>query len=110
MIHRKRHPEFVEGCWACRISSVQVSPSATPSRSTEAAELVAKEKRWNADMAAYKALREQGLQPKRIDGSAALQAGATTRYEVEMAGRVMDPRDAKLAESVHAEVSASQAA
>lgn len=39
---------------------------------------------WVRDMEAYKRLRDQGLQPKRIDGSARLEAKASDRFEVEM--------------------------
>lgn len=41
-------------------------------------------KEWVRDMHAYKRLRDQGLQPKHIDGSAKLEARATDRLEVEM--------------------------
>lgn len=41
-------------------------------------------KEWVDDMHAYKRLRDQGLQPKRVDGSARLEALASDRFEVEM--------------------------
>jgi hypothetical protein len=34
-------------------------------------------------MPAYKRLRDQGYQPKGIDGAAALERDATTRFEIE---------------------------
>lgn len=39
---------------------------------------------WVRDMESYKRLRDQGLQPKRIDGSARLEAKASDRFEIEM--------------------------
>lgn len=42
------------------------------------------EKRWKVDMPAYKRLRRNGLQPRGIDGSAALEKHASTKMEVEM--------------------------
>ena len=56
------------------------------------------EKRWHRDMHAYKRLRDQGLQPPRIDGCADLEVNATTRFEVESGmaypGRERQVRDA----------------
>ena len=74
-LHQQRtHPEPVEGCFGCKAAGFHVAPSATPSRrgGEEAARVNAREKRWDRDMASYKAMRKQGLQPPRIDGSADL--------------------------------------
>lgn len=54
-----------------------------PTRRAGAEVVEAREKRWEKDMPAYKALRAQGLQPPRIDGSANLMEHAETRFEVE---------------------------
>lgn len=59
-----------------------------PTRRQAAEAIEAREKRWEKDMPAYKALRAQGLQPPRIDGSAELMANAETRFEVE-SGKIM---------------------
>lgn len=59
-----------------------------PTRRAGAEAIEAREKRWEKDMPAYKALRAQGLQPPRIDGSAELMANAETRFEVE-SGKIM---------------------
>lgn len=88
------HPQFVEGCWGCKISSVQLTPSAMPTRTVTrvcdydfqrefAREFV------NGDREAYKRLRQNGLQPPRIAGSAHLERHATTKFEVE-SGQVFD--------------------
>jgi len=42
------------------------------------------ERQWHRDMAAYKRLRKNGLQPKGIDGCADLETRATTQQEIEM--------------------------
>lgn len=61
-----------------------VAPSAAPSRNTEidfdATKRAEKEKA--KDMAAYKRLRREGLQPKEINGSARLEARAHEPEEV----------------------------
>jgi hypothetical protein len=82
------HPEPVEGCYPCKLAAVQVSSRVFATRSEArpgqrafmddfAAEFV------NGDREAYKRLREQGLQPPTIRGSANLERHAETRYEVE---------------------------
>lgn len=44
----------------------------------------ARESRWDRDMKAYKAMRDQGLQPRQIDGADRLAGDAKDRVEVEM--------------------------
>lgn len=61
-----------------------VSPSAVPSRNSvidlEATKQAEKDK--DADMAAYKRLRSDGLQPPSINGAARLEAKAEEKHEV----------------------------
>lgn len=61
-----------------------VSPSAVPSRNNvidfEATKRAEKNK--NVDMDAYKRLREDGVQPPSINGSARLEAKAEEKHEV----------------------------
>lgn len=86
MIHRQKHPNLDEPeCFGCRLASIRVAPSATPSRAggSFAAENVAKEKRWTEDHAAYRRLVKNGLQPKVLDGAAELERRATREVEVE---------------------------
>ena len=76
MKHRETHPNLdVEGCFACRISHVAVSASATPTR-RDVSNLNSKEKAWSKDMDAYKRIRKSGGQPTQIDGSARLEKTA----------------------------------
>ena len=90
--HHRVHPEAVSGCYTCRLLSVQVGPSATPSRSEARPGQYAYQQRFaaefhNGDREAYRRLRADGLQPPTIAGSAHLERHATTRFEVE-SGRV----------------------
>ena len=41
------------------------------------------ERNWQKDMPAYKRLRKEGLQPKRIDGAAKLEQKAEHKWQVE---------------------------
>lgn len=92
MIHRRTHPNLDQpGCFGCKVSSVRIAPSATPSRSPRSgrgpqehlSSILAREKRWDTDMPAYKRLVDDGVQPPRIDGSADLEARCTIRDQVE---------------------------
>lgn len=90
------HRDPVEGCYACRISAVQLAPSATPTRSESTPGQRAFMDRFgaqfhNGDREAYKRLRADGLQPRTVDGSAHLERHATTRFEVET-GRIYDDK------------------
>jgi hypothetical protein len=82
--HQETHPTLdVEGCFACRISSVSMDSSCTPNRRKDAARINATESRWDRDMAAYKRLRADGLQPNKIDGAANVEKKAETAFQVE---------------------------
>lgn len=84
MKHRETHPNLdVEGCFGCKISGIQVSSAATPTRRRENDAINRKERRWDRDMDAYKRLRQDGLQPPTIDGSAKLEAKAENSFQVE---------------------------
>lgn len=63
--------------------TIGFAASAMPTRKAETAATEAKEKRWEADIPAYKRLRRNGLQPQGIDGSARLEAKANDTIEVE---------------------------
>jgi hypothetical protein len=66
------------------ISAPRISPSAVPSRSgvidMEATRKAEKQK--VVDMDAYKRLRQNGVQPPSINGSARLEAKAEEKHEV----------------------------
>lgn len=86
MIHRRTHPTPVDGCFGCKVTSIQVAPSATPSRrgGSDAAAAVAREKRWDRDHAAYRRLWAEGLSPHTLDGAADLERDAKSKADIEM--------------------------
>ena len=92
MIHRRTHPVYVEDCWACKASTVGVSAEAMPTRKPRVAEVNAKQAQWDRDMPAYKAMRQQGIQPPSVDGAADLQAQASDKCEIEM-GKIIPFKD-----------------
>lgn len=84
MKHRETHPNLdVDGCFGCKIAHVAVSSDATPTRRAHSHDINQTERRWHKDMDAYKRLRQEGLQPKQIDGAARVEAKADTRFQVE---------------------------
>lgn len=70
--------------------SIGFAASAMPTRRAEAAKINATEKRWEADMPAYKRLRADGVQPKHIDGASRLEKHADHKLEVEAGKLVKD--------------------
>lgn len=58
MIHRERtHPQFVEGCYGCKISTVSMHGPATEGRKQIS-------RKFSRDLDAYKAAKKSGLQPE----------------------------------------------
>ena len=57
-LHREReHPEFVEGCFGCKVGVIAVSTGAANSDFSMAP------KAWDAELQAYRNARAQGIQP-----------------------------------------------
>lgn len=86
MIHRRVHPNLdVEGCFGCRVSGLTIAASATPTRrgGARAAEINSKDKKLEKDLDAYKRLRQEGLQPQAIDGSAEAEKRAEHKWQIE---------------------------
>lgn len=89
-VHASRNPKV---CWCGqRLVRVYVMPniaaSALPSKGAAVSSISAREKRVDKDRDAYKRLRNEGMQPKSIDGAHHLENGANTKTEVEM-GKLM---------------------
>lgn len=73
-------PGFPHGpdCFGCKCRSVQMNTGvAQPTNIAD--------RRLSADLAAYKRLRREGLQPPHVDGSAELECQAQEKIEVERA-------------------------
>ena len=89
-IHQiKDHPEYVEGCFGCKISSLQISTGAG-----NASFSAVLERKLEKDRPAYKELRRQGYQPPSVTGASDLAERATTPTEIQM-GRIL-PNAAKV--------------
>ena len=84
MKHQETHPSLdIDGCFGCRVANIQVGANSTTTRGAAVEATNSREKRWNKDMPAYKRLRKQGLQPKKIEGASLLEKHATERWQIE---------------------------
>lgn len=84
ILHTRTHPTLdVPGCFACRVASVNVGAAALVTRAPDAVAGIAREKRWDKDHPAYKALRKDGLQPRTSEGAHELMMTASSREQVE---------------------------
>jgi len=82
--HQETHPNLdVEGCFGCRVAGIRMGMNSTTSRGSKVAQINKTERQWNVDMPAYKRLRREGLQPKRIDGAAEIEKKAEHKFQVE---------------------------
>lgn len=84
--HQETHPTLdVEGCFGCKVAGLSIAASATPTRKggARAATINQKDKVLEKDLDAYKRLRQEGLQPQAIDGSAVVEKRAEHKWQVE---------------------------
>lgn len=57
-LHRKvTHPEYVEGCFGCKVGNLQLSTGDANGNRTMP------QKKWDAELNAYADARKQGIQP-----------------------------------------------
>lgn len=84
MKHQERHPNLdVPGCFGCKIAGVAFGANTTTTRGARVDSINKTESNWNKDLPAYKRLRQEGLQPRSVDGAAALESTARSAAEVE---------------------------
>lgn len=56
-LHRREHPEDVEGCFGCKIMGIALGTGDANSQKSMS------NKKWDAEMNAYSAARAEGIQP-----------------------------------------------
>ena len=54
---RQKHPEYVEGCFGCKASTLDLNAGDANSR------LAMSTKKWDKELALYRSARAQGIQP-----------------------------------------------
>ena len=55
---RQKHPEYVEGCFGCKASTIDLNAGEANSR------LAMSSKKWDKELALYRSARDQGIQPE----------------------------------------------
>jgi hypothetical protein len=77
---RTTHPEFVEGCFGCKVGTLQMNAGdASGNKMTS-------KKKWEAELNAYSAARAQGIQP---DGTSMKKIQAAVKASENM-GKAYD--------------------
>lgn len=57
-LHQQQtHPEFVEGCFGCKVSTLQLGVGDANSKVSMSTT------KWDAELKAYRSARDQGIQP-----------------------------------------------
>lgn len=57
-LHQKQtHPEYVEGCFGCKISTLELGVGDANSKVSMTTT------KWDAELKAYRSARDQGIQP-----------------------------------------------
>jgi len=80
---------------------VHIAASATPTRGMHDGKAIdwsgskAKERDKERDMAAYKRLRSEGIQPKTVDGAAKMERDASTSHEITAGTLLQGPKSEK---------------
>jgi hypothetical protein len=73
-LHQQQvHPEFVEGCFGCKVGTLQLTPGDATTR------LNMSPRKWDKELQAYRNARAQGIQP---DG--------TSMRQIEKAVKISD--------------------
>lgn len=70
-------------CFGCKAASVSISQTAMPTRKADLVARTDTERTMNKDIAAYRRLRADGVQPKATRGAAELESRAASTWEVE---------------------------
>ena len=65
-------------CFGCKARSISFDSSAAPGRMTEAAEINAREKRWEGEHRAYRELVANGVQPPSVASAPEIARRATS--------------------------------
>lgn len=70
-------------CFGCKADSVGFSSMAMPTRSPNVAQTDATSREMEKDRDAYLRFKKDGVQPKGVNGAAAMEQAAHTNFEVE---------------------------
>lgn len=63
-LHRKTHPEYVEGCFGCKVSTLKVGYCGQGNQD------LTRQKKWDAELDLYASAVNSGIQPESTKGPA----------------------------------------
>ena len=90
-------------CFAIKCKTITFGASCTPNRRAEAFGKSVEESDRDKNLAAYKRLRESGVQPASTKDAANLERYSDTKFEIESGRRFGDAKRAKQVESILAD-------
>ena len=102
MAHRDLHPTYTEGCMGCKVLSVSVSAHALENKGGSVRVMDAKEQALEKDLRAYKEMRDGGLQPKRVDGSADVVRGVSNQWDIDLGRNIPKSEESRVREGFDA--------
>ena len=85
-------------------SSPAIAADALPNKKHGVRAIDATERGWDKDMPAYKRLREQGYQPRHVDGAAMAEAEANHPLEIAMGRPLGKEKDVRRAQEITSEL------
>ena len=81
-----------EDCYGCKLRTIRLSRGEHP--------ISRKDRQWDRDMEAYSRLRQDDVQPPRIDGSAELERKGRDQIEIET-GKILNDKQLKQYQSLY---------
>lgn len=85
-------------------SSPAISADALPNKLHGVRAIDKTERAWDKDMPAYKRLREDGYQPKGVDGASMVETQAQHPLEIEMGRPLGKEKDIRRAQEISSEL------
>lgn len=85
-------------------SSPAIAADALPNKKHGVRAIDETERGWDKDMPAYKRLREQGYQPKGVDGAAMAESQANHPLEIAMGRPLGKEKDVRRAQEITSEL------
>ncbi len=102
-IHTEDLKVYECGCGAKShlvFTSPAIAADALPNKLHGVRSVDAMESRWDKDMPAYKRLREQGYQPRGVDGAAMAESQANHPLEIEMGRPLGKDKEVRRAQEI----------
>src|ERR1043165_1531318 len=90
-LHRRKHPEPVDGCFGCHALTVQFGDA-------EGDAMRQRDKTFSADQDAYKRLRANGLQPQSPEGAAEVERHQLEQIEIDYKAKLRPDHKEQLKE------------